>query len=60
MGMWVATAANTVRPPPPSKDYERRMQAALRGGAVSGFFVVAMSLLGLRVFRHREGPCVDH
>ena len=47
MGMWVAIRANIRTAAGALKDMNSALQAALRGGAVSGFFVVAMSLLGV-------------
>ncbi len=47
MGMWVAIRANIRTAAGATKDLNSAMQPALRGGAVSGFFVVAMSLLGV-------------
>ncbi len=48
MGMWVAIRANIRTAAGATKDMNSALQPALRGGAVSGFFVVAMSLLGVR------------
>ncbi len=47
MGMWVAIRANIRTAAAATKDMNGALQSALRGGAVSGFFVVAMSLLGV-------------
>jgi K(+)-stimulated pyrophosphate-energized sodium pump len=47
MGMWVAIRANIRTAAGALKDMNSALQPALRGGAVSGFFVVAMSLLGV-------------
>ncbi len=47
MGMWVAIRANIRAAAGATKDLNSALQPALRGGAVSGFFVVAMSLLGV-------------
>ena len=47
MGMWVAIRANIRTAAGATKDMNSALQPALRGGAVSGFFVVAMSLLGV-------------
>ena len=47
MGMWVAIRANIRTASAATKDMNGALQTALRGGAVSGFFVVAMSLLGV-------------
>ncbi len=47
MGMWVAIRANIRTASGATKDMNSALQPALRGGAVSGFFVVAMSLLGV-------------
>ena len=47
MGMWVAIRANIRTAAGAMKDMNSALQPALRGGAVSGFFVVAMSLLGV-------------
>jgi hypothetical protein len=44
MGMWVAIRANIRTAAGAMKDMNSALQPALRGGAVSGFFVVAMSL----------------
>jgi K(+)-stimulated pyrophosphate-energized sodium pump len=47
MGMWVAIRANLRTAAGATRDMNSALQPALRGGAVSGFFVVAMSLLGV-------------
>src|SRR5215467_13158256 len=47
MGMWVAIRANIRTAAGATKNMNSALQSALRGGAVSGFFVVAMSLLGV-------------
>ena len=47
MGMWVAIRANIRTAAAATKDMNGALQTALRGGAVSGFFVVALSLLGV-------------
>src|ERR1035437_5280425 len=47
MGMWVAIRSNIRTAAAATKGMNGALQTALRGGAVSGFFVVAMSLLGL-------------
>jgi K(+)-stimulated pyrophosphate-energized sodium pump len=47
MGMWVAIRSNIRTAAGALKDMDSALQPALRGGAVSGFFVVAMSLLGV-------------
>ncbi len=47
MGMWVAIRSNIRTAAGATKDLNSAMQPALRGGAVSGFFVVALSLLGV-------------
>ncbi|MGB2868486.1 MAG: sodium/proton-translocating pyrophosphatase, partial [Bacteroidota bacterium] len=47
MGMWVAIRANIRTAAGATKDMNSALQSSLRGGAVSGFFVVAMSLLGV-------------
>jgi len=47
MGMWVAIRANIRTAAGATKSMNSALQPALRGGAVSGFFVVAMSLLGV-------------
>src|SRR5512135_2020244 len=47
MGMWVAIRANIRTAAGALRDMNGALQPALRGGAVSGFFVVAMSLLGV-------------
>ncbi len=47
MGMWVAIRSNIRTAAGALKDMNGALQAALRGGAVSGFFVVALSLLGV-------------
>jgi K(+)-stimulated pyrophosphate-energized sodium pump len=47
MGMWVAIRANIRTASAAMKGMNGALQTALRGGAVSGFFVVAMSLLGV-------------
>lgn len=47
MGMWVAIRTNIRTASAATKSMNGALQTALRGGAVSGFFVVAMSLLGV-------------
>ncbi|HTR81148.1 MAG TPA: sodium-translocating pyrophosphatase [Bacteroidota bacterium] len=47
MGMWVAIRSNIRTASGAMKSMNNALQTALRGGAVSGFFVVAMSLLGV-------------
>ncbi|MBI5214969.1 MAG: sodium-translocating pyrophosphatase [Ignavibacteriae bacterium] len=47
MGMWVSIRSNIRTAAGALKDMNSALQPALRGGAVSGFFVVAMSLLGV-------------
>jgi K(+)-stimulated pyrophosphate-energized sodium pump len=47
MGMWVAIRSNIRTASAARTSMNGALQAALRGGAVSGFFVVAMSLLGV-------------
>jgi K(+)-stimulated pyrophosphate-energized sodium pump len=47
MGMWVAIRSNIRTAAGATKNMNAALQPALRGGAVSGFFVVAMSLLGV-------------
>jgi K(+)-stimulated pyrophosphate-energized sodium pump len=47
MGMWVAIRSNIRTAAGALKGMNPALQAALRGGAVSGFFVVALSLLGV-------------
>ncbi len=47
MGMWVAIRSNIRTAAGATKDMNGALLPALRGGAVSGFFVVAMSLLGV-------------
>jgi K(+)-stimulated pyrophosphate-energized sodium pump len=47
MGMWVAIRANIRTAAAATRSMNSALQTALRGGAVSGFFVVALSLLGV-------------
>ncbi|MSO20846.1 MAG: sodium-translocating pyrophosphatase [Acidobacteria bacterium] len=47
MGMWVAIRSNIRTAAAATKSMNNALQTALRGGAVSGFFVVALSLLGV-------------
>ncbi len=47
MGMWVAIRSNIRTAAGAMKGMNSALQTALRGGAVSGFFVVCMSLLGV-------------
>ena len=47
MGMWVAIRANIRTASAATRSMNDALQTALRGGAVSGFFVVALSLLGV-------------
>jgi K(+)-stimulated pyrophosphate-energized sodium pump len=47
MGMWVAIRSNIRTAAGAMRSMNDALQPALRGGAVAGFFVVAMSLLGV-------------
>lgn len=47
MGMWTSIRTNIRTATAATKGMNGALQTALRGGAVSGFFVVAMSLLGV-------------
>jgi K(+)-stimulated pyrophosphate-energized sodium pump len=47
MGMWISIRSNIRTAAEATKGINGALQTALRGGAVSGFFVVAMSLLGV-------------
>lgn len=47
MGMWVAIRSNIRTATAAMTSMNGALQTALRGGAVSGFFVVALSLLGV-------------
>jgi K(+)-stimulated pyrophosphate-energized sodium pump len=47
MGMWTSIRSNIRTAAGATKNMDSALQPALRGGAVSGFFVVAMSLLGV-------------
>ena len=47
MGMWVAIRSNIRTASAARTSMNDALQTSLRGGAVSGFFVVAMSLLGV-------------
>jgi K(+)-stimulated pyrophosphate-energized sodium pump len=47
MGMWVAIRSNIRTASAARNNMNGALQTALRGGAVSGFFVVALSLLGV-------------
>ena len=47
MGMWVAIRSNIRTASGALHNMNSALQPALRGGAVSGFFVVALSLLGV-------------
>jgi K(+)-stimulated pyrophosphate-energized sodium pump len=47
VGMWVSIRANIRTASASRSSLNRGLQIALRGGAVSGLFVVAMSLLGV-------------
>lgn len=47
MGMWVAIRSNIRVATAATKSMNSALKIALRGGAVSGFFVVALSLLGV-------------
>ncbi len=47
MGMWVAIRSNIRTAAAARNEMNGALQSSLRGGAVSGFFVVAMSLLGV-------------
>src|SRR5690349_18228022 len=47
MGMWVAIRSNIRTASAARTSMNGALQTALRGGAVSGFFVVALSLLGV-------------
>lgn len=47
MGMWVSIRANIRTAAAATREMNAALQTSLRGGAVSGFFVVGMSLLGV-------------
>jgi K(+)-stimulated pyrophosphate-energized sodium pump len=47
MGMWVAIRSNIRTAAAACRNMNDALQTSLRGGAVSGFFVVALSLLGV-------------
>jgi len=47
IGMWVSIRSNIRTAAAATSSLNAALQAALRGGAVSGFFTVAMSLLGV-------------
>ncbi|MBS4028499.1 MAG: sodium-translocating pyrophosphatase [Ignavibacteriales bacterium] len=47
MGMWVSIRTNIRTASAATRSLNEALQTALRGGAVSGFFVVALSLLGV-------------
>jgi K(+)-stimulated pyrophosphate-energized sodium pump len=47
IGMWVAVRSNVRAASAARSSLNRALQISLRGGAVSGLFVVAMSLLGV-------------
>ncbi len=47
MGMWISIRSNIRTASASRSSLNRGLQIALRGGAVSGLFVVAMSLLGV-------------
>jgi K(+)-stimulated pyrophosphate-energized sodium pump len=47
VGMWVSIRSNIRTAAAATSSLNAALQAALRGGAVSGFFTVAMSLLGV-------------
>ncbi|HZV11851.1 MAG TPA: sodium/proton-translocating pyrophosphatase, partial [Candidatus Kapabacteria bacterium] len=47
IGMWVAIRTNIRTASAATKSLNKALQTALRGGAVSGLFVVALSLLGV-------------
>ena len=47
MGMWVSIRTNIRTAAAATRNLNDALQTSLRGGAVSGFFVVALSLLGV-------------
>jgi K(+)-stimulated pyrophosphate-energized sodium pump len=47
IGMWVSIRSNIRTAAAATRNLNDALQTALRGGAVSGFFVVALSLLGV-------------
>jgi K(+)-stimulated pyrophosphate-energized sodium pump len=47
MGMWISIRANIRVAAAATESLNAALQTALRGGAVSGFFTVAMSLMGV-------------
>jgi K(+)-stimulated pyrophosphate-energized sodium pump len=55
IGMWIAVRANVRTAAAASKSLNKALQTALRGGAVSGIVIVALSLLGVALMYYILG-----
>lgn len=59
IGMWIAVKSNSRTASAATRSLGEAMTVALRGGAVSGFLVVALSLLGVSVLFALYGGIYD-
>lgn len=59
IGMWISVRANVRAAHGATKSMNDALQPALRGGAVSGIFIVALSLLGLALLYSIFGIWAD-